>query len=270
MIMNGSMFAVQPYETFITHDVFSLCFHIVQNMADHPLFSDTVHCLLMLVLTALPCILVILPVRFFTKIPSFVFRKLLHIIAFTGVSLMILFARSWQAAALTSLILAVVLYPLLAAIENRPWFPHLFVEKKPGEIKNSLLMLTFMFAVMIIICWGIFNEPHLAAAAILMWGTGDAAAALTGIPFGKHKVICPLTDGKKSWEGSSAMFIVSLLSGLVILLLVQKSVFPEALFLACLGSLAGTAVELVSPGEYDTVTVPAAIGAVLICLNLLV
>ena len=131
-------------------------------------------------------------------------------------------------------------------------------------------MLTFMFAAVITFCWGIFKEPHLASASILMWGTGDAAAALIGIPFGNHKVKCPLADGKKSWEGSTAMFAVSLISGLVILLLVQKSVIVKALILSCLGALAGTAAELVSPSELDTVTVPITIAAVLICLNLLI
>ena len=81
--------------------------------------------------------MVLLPIRFMTRIPYFVFRKLLHIVAFVCVSLMILSARSWQAASLTSLILAVVIYPLLALFEKEPWYPRLFVEKRKGEIKRD-------------------------------------------------------------------------------------------------------------------------------------
>ena len=99
-----------------------------------------------------------------------------------------------------------------------------------------------------------------------MWGTGDAAAALVGVPFGKHKVKTRISDGKKSWEGSCAMLVVSFLSGFLVLLLAQKLSVPKALPSAFTGALFGTAAELFSPGEYDTVTVPFVIMAVLLIL----
>ena len=228
------------------------------------MLSQILHCLAVLAAFIAPALLVLLPIRFLTGLPSFVFRKLLHIVAFTSVSLMILAADSWQAAALTSVLIAVALYPVLSALESAPWFEKLFVQKSPGEIKRSLLLLFFMFAVLISVSWGVFGKPGLAAAAILMWGTGDAAAALVGIPFGRHKVRSRFTDGKKSWEGSLAMLAVSFLSGAAVLLLVQKAPLPQALVMAVSGAVLGTAAELVSPSEYDTVTVPAVIAAVLL------
>ena len=125
-----------------------------------------------------------------------------------------------------------------------------------------------MFAALISVAWGWFVSPHLAAAAILMWGTGDAAAALVGIPWGKHKVRSRFTDGKKSWEGSLAMLAVSFLSGVMILLAEQKTALPRALLMAFLGAVLGTATELFSPSEYDTVTVPVVIVIVLLILAL--
>lgn len=231
------------------------------------LFSQILHCLLMLAAFVVPTLLILVPVRLLTKLPSFVFRKLLHMVAFTLVTLMILAARSWQAAALTSLLIAAAAYPVLAALESAPWFAGLFVQKSPGEIKRSLLLLCFMFAALVSISWGVFNQPHLAAASILMWGTGDAAAALVGIPFGRHKVRSRFTDGKKSWEGSFAMLIVSFISGMVVLLFAQKMAFTQALITAGSGAFLGTLTELVSPSEYDTVTVPAVIIAVLLLLG---
>lgn len=225
------------------------------------------HCLAVLASFVVPALMILVPVRFLTRVPSFIFRKLLHFIAFTGVSLMILFAGSWQAAALTSVLIAVVLYPVLALLESAAWYDKLLVQKTPGEIKRSLLLLFFMFAVLISVAWGLFDQPHLAAAAVIMWGTGDAAAALVGVPFGKHKVRSRLTDGKKSWEGSIAMLTVSFLSGMVILLAAQKMALPQALLTASLGALFGTAAELFSPSEYDTVTVPTVIAAVLLLLT---
>ncbi len=230
------------------------------------MLRQILNCLAVLAAYILPALLILVPVRFLTRLPSFIFRKLLHFIAFTGVSLMILAAGSWQAAALTSVLIAVVLYPVLALLERAPWYDKLLVQKTPGEIKRSLLFLFFMFAALISVAWGLFGQPHLASAAVIMWGTGDAAAALIGIPFGRHKVRSRLTDGKKSWEGSIAMLTVSFLSGMLILLFAQKLALAQALPLAALGALLGTTTELFSPSEYDTVTVPVVIAAVLLLL----
>ncbi len=73
--------------------------------------------------------------------------------------------------------MAVVIYPLLALVEHEKWYGRFFVQKSPGEIRRSLLMLFFMFAAVIAAAWGIFGNPHIAAASILMWGMGDASAA---------------------------------------------------------------------------------------------
>ena len=230
------------------------------------MLSQILHCLSVLVFFIAPALAVLLPIRFLTKLPSFVFRKLLHFVAFTSVCLMILTAGSWQAAALTAVLIALALYPVLAALESAPWYGRLFVQKTPGEIKRSLLLLFLMFAALISVAWGLFGQPHLAAAAILMWGTGDAAAALVGIPYGRHKVRSRLTDGKKSWEGSLAMLAVSFVSGMTVLAAVEKAPLPQALAMAALSAALGTAAELFSPSEYDTVTVPAVIAAVLLAL----
>ena len=179
---------------------------------------------------------------------------------------MILSAQSWQASALTSILVAAVIYPVLAALEKTDWFDKLFLPKSPGETKRSLLLLFFMFAALVTISWGVFGRRHLAAAAILMWGTGDAAAALVGIPFGKHKVHSHFTDGKKSWEGSLAMLAVSFVSGMTILIAFQKMAFSQAFLAAFVAALFGTATELLSPSEYDTVTVPMVIITVLLLI----
>ena len=182
---------------------------------------------------------------------------------------MILLAESWQAAAISSGLLAPVLFPILSAVEKQPWYGHLLVQKSPGEVKKSMLLLLIMFAAVTSVAWGCFDQPALAAAAILMWGTGDAAAALIGIPFGKHKVRCRPADGKKSWEGSFAMLLVSFAAGLPVLLLSANSGLPKTLLLAGAGALAGTVTELFSPSEYDTITVPVAVVAVLLALEMI-
>ena len=228
---------------------------------------QVLHCLGTLAAYIVLCLLILIALWRRIRMPSFVFRKVLHIVAFTCVSLMILSAENWLAAALTALIIAALAYPVLAALEAAPWFAKFFVQKSTGEIKRSCLLLFFMFAVLIAISWGIFDRPNLGIAAILMWGVGDGAAALAGVPLGKHKVRSRFTDGKKSWEGSTAMFLASFLSGLAVLLLAEKMTFSHAFLTAGIGAVSAAATELFSPSEYDTVTVPLVVMAVLLIIG---
>ena len=233
-----------------------------------PLAVQTLTCLGRLILYIIPCVLVLLLIHFLTEIPSCVFRKLLHIVAFTCFAVMTLTAVRWQAAVLTSLVMAAVIYPLLMLVENEEWYGRFFVEKSPGEIKRSLLMLFFMFAAVIAVSWGIFGNPHIAAASILMWGMGDASAALVGIPFGKHKI--RTRYAVKSWEGTLAMFAAAFLSGVIVLHFFGGIDIGRAVAAALPAALAGAATELFSPSEWDTVTVPVAILIVLmLCLRLI-
>lgn len=135
----------------------------------------------------------------------------------------------------------------------------LFVQKSKGEVKRSLLMLFFMFAAVIAVTCGAFGKPHVAAAAILMWGTGDAMAALVGIPFGKHKIRFKPINGRKSWEGSFAMMVASFLVGTGLLWLYHRLPLCFVILPVLIAALIGTFVEMLSPSEWDTVTVPVAI-----------
>lgn len=236
-------------------------------LSQYAVIVDVLHCFGVLISYLIPCVIILLPIRFFTKVPSYVFRKMLHVVAFLCFTIMILSASRWQAAALTSVLIAVLLYPVLVLTEKEPWYEKIFVQKSKGEVKRSLLMLFLMFAVAIAVVWGLFGKPNIAAVSILMWGTGDAAAALIGIPFGTHKVKSKLTDGKKSWEGSVAMLIVSFLIGVGFFSLVQKMPLSDACLMSGAAAVVGTVVELISSSEYDTVTVPASIVPVLLILN---
>ena len=229
-----------------------------------PLFIETLSCFGIFLASILPALAILVPIRFLTKVPSFVFRKLLHIAAFTFSALMILTSQSWQATVLASLIAILLIFPVLTVCEKEAWYAKLLVQKSPGEVKRSMLMIFVMLAAVVATAWGVFGQQKLAAAAILMWGTGDAAAALIGIPFGKHKVKHRWTDGKKSWEGSASMFAVSFICGFCILLWGEKLTLPHALWSAGIATLLGTAAELFSPSEYDTFTVPIVITAALL------
>ncbi|MBR0391654.1 MAG: hypothetical protein IJK38_04970, partial [Oscillospiraceae bacterium] len=234
------------------------------QISSFPLVMQTLHCLGRLVMYIIPCVLILLPIRFLTKVPSYVFRKLLHIVAFSCFTVMLLAAVSWQPVAITSIIIAAAIYPILAMLEKYRWYSRLFVEKEPGEIKKSLLMLFLMFAAVIAIAWGAFKKPHVAAASILMWGVGDAVAALIGIPYGRHQVSFRPINGRKSWEGTIAMLVSSFLVGFCLLRFYFGYPFGSVLLEVVVGATIGAGVEQLSPSEWDTVTVPVAILVVLL------
>ena len=230
------------------------------------LLYQTAECLGKFIIYVIPCAAVLLILYFFCHIPKFVFRKFLHFIAFSCVTLMIAAAGSWMAASLAAVIVALAVYPVLSMLESRPWFAGLFVQKSKGEVKRSLLMLFFMFALLNTVAWGVFGKAAVGAAAILMWGIGDAAAALVGIPFGRHKVISRFTDGKKSYEGTAAMFAAAFISGVIVLGLYAGISPAKAALCACAGAACGAIAELITSSEYDTVSVPLTILVILLVL----
>jgi dolichol kinase len=124
-----------------------------------------------------------------------------------------------------------------------------------------------MIAADIAVAWGIFGKQYVAVVSVLMWGFGDAAAALIGIRFGKHVVPWKISDGKKTWEGTAGMFLVSTLVGCAALILLGASSFEYCIVAALISGAVGAFTELVSKNGLDTVTVPAVLVAVLLALK---
>ena len=207
--------------------------------------------------------LILIAVFLLFKIPGYIFRKLLHIVAFVSLVVMTINAGTWQAAAITSVVFALVVYPILTLFENTQFYDRLFVQKKKGEVKISLLLLFIMYAVLIAFCWGLLGKPYIAVAAILMWGVGDAAAAIVGIRFGKHKIKWRIADGKKTWEGTAAMFAFALVSGIVGLLCTGEVTLAQSIIYPIIAAPFAALTELVSKGGNDTVTVPVAVTLVM-------
>ncbi|MBR2802803.1 MAG: TSUP family transporter [Erysipelotrichaceae bacterium] len=186
------------------------------------------------------------------------FRKALHTAAFLSPVVIVIDADCWQSAAAVCLLFALIIYPLLALAEEFPWFDGLFVQRSRGEIKESLLFLFVGTAFRIFLSWGLFGRPEIEIAAVLMWGSGDMAAALIGKKYGKHKLNWPFVDPKKSYEGSLANFLFGLVFGTAALKLCGAGSFLFCFLSAFISALVGMYVEAVSKAGHDTVTVPLA------------
>lgn len=207
-----------------------------------------------------------LVLRKLTAVPDEVFRKLLHMILLGSLAVWVAVFDTWYLAALTAIIFAVAVYPLLALAERIKGYSRLLTERKSGEIKQSLLVVFTMFAVVVCVCWGWLGDRMLALASIHAWGFGDAAAALIGKRFGKHPLQWKKIDGRKSAEGTFAMFAVSFVSVLVLLCLQGRMPWYGICLTALVTALVSAVVELYTPGGMDTITCPLAAMTVLLPL----
>ncbi len=212
-------------------------------------------------------VILVLVFIIFKKIPPDIFRKLLHLVAFSSLVEMTIEADTWYYAAVSSLLFAAIIYPLLNAFENKEWYPRLFVEKKKGEVKKSLIELFGMYSFLSFLCWGIFLRPDFLSCAILMWGVGDASASIVGRRMGKHKADIPFADRNKSLEGSAAFLIFSFAAGAVGLLLSGNRLWYEIVFYPLITAPISAYTELISRDGKDTYTVPIVTSLVLIALS---
>lgn len=233
--------------------------------------NDVCACLWGYLVRIIPLVAVLLVVRRTQVVPSEVFRKLLHAVAFCSApGIMRLSWACSQPCLVTVLSLfffGLALWPLLAIAERFSWYSGLLVERGLHEARRSLLKLFWGDALLVALCWGVLDMPMVAATAILMWGFGDAAAALVGRRWGRHRTGVPFADPKKTWEGTGAMWVLSTLVGAACLT-AGGMVWYAALVKAAVTAVAGAYAELVTKGGNDTITVPYVNACVLVMLTL--
>ena len=139
-----------------------------------------------------------------------------------------------------------------------------------GEIKKSLIHVFVMFSIVITISWGLMGTKYIALAVIFAWGLGDAAAALVGKKHGKIHIEGKYIDGKKTLEGSFAMFLVSFFVIIIILLINTELSWYYNLIISITTAIVNSLVELHTKHGLDTITCPVSIILVLLPLLYLI
>lgn len=204
--------------------------------------------------------------RAFIRIPDELFRKILHCILLGSLMIFVFCFSRWQHAAAGSVGFAAAVYPILAWFERFKGYSHLTTERKKGELKESLLLVFGMFALVIAICWGWLGDRFLVLASVYAWGFGDAAAALIGKKWGKRRFHFGHADKHKSVEGSTAMFAVSFLS-VAVVLLCRGDLHPAGYaVIPAFSAAVSTFAELCSKDGHDTFICPLSAMVVLIPL----
>ena len=202
-------------------------------------------------------------------VPDELFRKTLHFILLGAyVPLVFAFPQWWMAAAFAASLM-VILFPALYFTGKIPMFSAFMNERKKGEMQSSMFLAVGMMAFSVTVCWGLFSDRHLVLACVWAWGIGDAFAALIGKRFGRHKINWKFADGKKSVEGSLAMFFCAFVSVFTVLLVRGGIGAAVCMGIAALAAAVCTFTELCARDGLDTVLCPVAAMAVIIPLVML-
>lgn len=194
------------------------------------------------------------------------FRKTLHLILLGSILIFTYAFQTWWISAGAAIAFIILVFPILSLAERFPWYSKLLVERKTGEIKRSLIAAFVMFTLLIAVCWGLLGQKYLIIASVFAWGFGDAAAALVGKRFGKHYIEGPMIEGRKTIEGTIAMFIVSFVAVFFVLMFHQPVKWSGYLPISAISAAVCAIVELFTKNGMDTLTCPLATAAVLIPL----
>ncbi len=219
-----------------------------------------------------PCFcagLIVLFIRFVIKPKDFVYRKVLHICAVLTVFSFILPAHTWWISILDVLTIIVLIDITLLIIYKTTLYKMLFVDKEKNEIFKMINIYYFVLMAVIAIFFGFRGDLHkyLVIIAILCWGFGDAAAALIGVYFGKHKLALPLVDHDKTIEGSVSMFIISYFTCLITLLIFYNYPIWVIIVEPLVVAIALTITEAISKKGLDTLFCPLIATAILLAFS---
>ncbi len=213
---------------------------------------------------------VLIIIRFTTKVPDYIFRKLLHCVAFTSIIPLVFSTEIWWIAAAVEVLFLILVFAALRFFERFAFYKNLFVEKGKHEVITSFIALFGMMTVFIAVFWGLFGADRLyiAIGAIMAWGPGDAVAAIAGRNFGKHKLHGKYIEGVKSVEGSVGMAVTSFACLLPVLLTMSELPIFVSLIISLVTAPIASLTELFTKRGWDTVTVPVA-SALVLCFTML-
>ena len=208
--------------------------------------------------------------RLLVRIPDYIFRKLLHTVAFTSVLPLVLGTKIWWIAVLVEIVFLIVVIFALHFFEHFPFYSALFVEKGKHEVITSFILLFSMITAMLAAFWGGFGDDgiFITVAALMAWGPGDAAAAIVGRKYGKHHLSGKWIEGVKSAEGTIAMGVTSFICTFVTLYFLSGFSLVQILDLCLIIAPVSAFVELYTKHGLDTITVPISASLILIAATL--
>lgn len=214
---------------------------------------------------------VLIIIRYTTKVPGYVFRKLLHIVAMLAIFPLLFLTDIWWIAVAVDVAFLIMVIIALQLVEKCKFYDGLFQQKGKHEVIISFVCLFSMIGAFIALCWGLLGPEckYMAAVAMMAWGPGDGMAAIVGITWGKKKLSGKMIEGTKTVEGTVAMGVTSCICTAVTLVLLSEMAWYIILSVSLVISVIAAFTELFTKKGWDTITVPMVSLAVLLVVGLL-
>lgn len=176
--------------------------------------------------------------------PSEATRKLSHILAGVGAALLP-FVLSFNEIAL----LGALFVPAVYISMRSDWF------KSVHKVKRSTYGEIY-FPLAIAVCALLFPDRLLFTYGVLVIGISDALASLLGLRYGRKKYKAP--SGQKSFVGSAAFFVSTLIIGTTLTLIFVNTTFVQSLFWSAALAMVLTIIEARAKRGLDNLYVPVA------------
>lgn len=199
--------------------------------------------------------------KVYLNMPFEMTRKMYHLVITLSIFPLLKLFSTWYMAVLAAILFVLLIYPILKMVEGSSLYKRVAVERKGGEFRKSLIIVQLSIALLISIFWGLLgiDWQYVAVVAVMAWGFGDAAAALVGKAFGRHRILHPRIEGAKTFEGTLAMFVVTGLTIFFTLLVYAGQSWQVSLAASALVAPVSATVELFSRQGTDTLTVPLSV-----------
>ncbi len=222
-------------------------------------------------------ITVITGIKLIFPLPREVIRKFYHIFFSFSIFILLYAFNSWLVALVVILLFFLVALIYLTLEEYVLPFKLIDLDRRKNyrirEVSIQIIYIIIMQAILLLVFRYFLNQPFHAAIGVLVWGVGDAAAAVIGKLYGRYNFNGPVLSPAKTLEGTGSLILLSWLTVMVLGALYHYSLFPAA-FLELLPGGAGLAlyalflavtaglIEAVSRIGLDTITVPVAVALV--------
>lgn len=192
-------------------------------------------------------------------------RKSYHVMCSTSALILVLYFRSWYAALATVGGIFTVGLALIWLGGKMPSVLRLSIARESGtrEIIKQALYVQATTTVLLVVFWGILGPKYKAyvAAGLLVWGLGDAAAAIVGKRLGRKRFRCRIFDRAKTHEGMGAMIVASFAVLVPVLVFLAGASITASLITAAVVAVAAGFIEASSQKGMDTLSIPLSVAA---------
>ena len=234
------------------------------------MLSDLVGATILMIYYLVICVSLPSLLKHWLKMPAELARKMQHIAYSFSIFILLNLFSTWYMAVGAAFLLVLLGYPALMLIERSTFYKKYFTDRnaRGGELRKQLIYVQLSFAILIILYWGVLGTKwhYIVAVAVMAWGFGDAAAALVGKTFGRHRVIHKYIEKAKTYEGTGAMILVAGLALFFTLLCYAGKPWYVSIVVAGIVAPVCGVVELFSRRGTDTLTVPVSTAALLMPL----